>query len=190
MSEASAVKTPFSFNFFGVNFSAATVLRGDVALSLGIIALIAVLLFPMPPFLLDLALGFSIIIGLLILMTALFIERPLQLSTFPTILLISTILRFSLNLASTKLILGNGHEGTGAAGEVIDAFGNFLMQGNFVIGAIVFAILVIVNFVVITKGSSRIAEVSARFTLDAMPGKQMAIDADLSAGLITEKAAP
>ncbi|MEQ1754646.1 MAG: flagellar biosynthesis protein FlhA [Micropepsaceae bacterium] len=164
-------------------------MRGELSLALGLIAIVAVLLFPMHPMLLDLALGVSITMGLLILMTALFIERPLELSTFPTILLISTILRFSLNLASTKLILGYGHEGTGAAGEVIQAFGNFLMQGNFVIGAIVFAILVIVNFVVITKGSSRIAEVSARFTLDAMPGKQMAIDADLSAGLITEKEA-
>jgi flagellar biosynthesis protein FlhA len=164
-------------------------MRGELSLALGLMAIVAVLLFPMPPILLDLALGISITLGLLILMTALFIERPLELSTFPTILLISTILRFSLNLASTKLILGYGHEGTAAAGDVIQAFGNFLMQGNFVIGAIVFAILVIVNFVVITKGSSRIAEVSARFTLDAMPGKQMAIDADLSSGLITEKEA-
>jgi len=162
-------------------------MRGELSLALGLMAIVAVLLFPMPPMLLDLALGLSITLGLLILMTALFIERPLELSTFPTILLISTILRFSLNLASTKLILGFGHEGTAAAGDVIQAFGNFLMQGNFVIGAIVFSILVIVNFVVITKGSSRIAEVSARFTLDAMPGKQMAIDADLSSGLITEK---
>ena len=154
-----------------------------------IVGIIAVLLFPMPTFLLDVGLGISIAASVLILMTALFIERPLQLSTFPTILLISTMLRLSLNLASTKLILTNGHEGTQAAGHVIEAFGNFLMQGNFVIGVIVFAILVIVNFVVITKGSGRIAEVSARFTLDAMPGKQMAIDADLSAGLINEKEA-
>ena len=136
---------------------------------------------------LSLALGISITLSVLILMTALFIERPLQLSTFPTILLISTMLRLSLNLASTKLILTYGHEGTAAAGHVIEAFGNLLMQGNFVIGIIVFVILIIVNFVVITKGSGRIAEVSARFTLDAMPGKQMAIDADLSAGLINEK---
>jgi flagellar biosynthesis protein FlhA len=163
--------------------------RGDLSLALGIMAIIAVLLFPMPTFLLDVALGLSITLSVLILMTALFIERPLQLSTFPTILLISTMLRLSLNLASTKLILTNGHEGAGAAGHVIEAFGNFLMQGNFVIGVIVFAILMIVNFVVITKGSGRIAEVSARFTLDAMPGKQMAIDADLSAGLINEKEA-
>ena len=172
-----------------INVSWDMLKRGDLSLALGIMAIIAVLLFPMPTFLLDVALGLSITLSVLILMTALFIERPLQLSTFPTILLISTMLRLSLNLASTKLILTNGHEGTGAAGNVIEAFGNFLMQGNFVIGIIVFAILIIVNFVVITKGSGRIAEVSARFTLDAMPGKQMAIDADLSAGLINEKEA-
>src|SRR5258706_2922672 len=122
-------------------------------------------------------------------MTSLFIQAPLEFSSFPTILLISTMLRLSLNLASTRLILSHGHEGTAAAGHVIEAFGNFVMGGNFVIGIIVFAILVIVNFVVITKGSGRIAEVAARFHLDAMPGKQMAIDADLSAGLIDEKAA-
>jgi len=161
--------------------------RGDLSLALGIMAIIAVLLFPLPTFFLDMSLGLSITFAVLILMTAVFIERPLELSTFPTILLISTMLRLSLNLASTKLILTNGHEGPDAAGHVIEAFGNFLMQGNFVIGIIVFAILVIVNFIVITKGSSRIAEVAARFTLDAMPGKQMAIDADLSAGLINEK---
>jgi flagellar biosynthesis protein FlhA len=172
-----------------LNVSLEMLKRGDLSLALGIMAIIAVLLFPMPTFLLDVALGVSIALSVLILMTALFIERPLQLSTFPTILLISTMLRLSLNLASTKLILTNGHEGTAAAGHVIQAFGNFLMQGNFVIGIIVFSILIIVNFVVITKGSGRIAEVSARFTLDAMPGKQMAIDADLSAGLINEKEA-
>jgi flagellar biosynthesis protein FlhA len=122
-------------------------------------------------------------------MTALFIHTPLEFSAFPTVLLISTMLRLSLNLASTRLILAHGHEGTSAAGHVIEAFGNFVMSGNFVIGIIVFTILVIVNFVVITKGSGRIAEVAARFHLDAMPGKQMAIDADLSAGLIDEKEA-
>ena len=122
----------------------------------------------------------------MVLLTALFIERPLHFSSFPTVLLIATMLRLALNLASTRLILASGHEGTAAAGRVIEAFGGFIMQGNFVIGLIVFAILVIVNFVVITKGSGRIAEVSARFSLDAMPGKQMAIDADLSAGLISE----
>ena len=117
------------------------------------------------------------------------IEKPLDFSAFPTVLLIATMLRLSLNLASTRLILANGHEGPDAAGGVIEAFGGFIMSGNYVIGIIVFAILVIVNFVVITKGSGRIAEVAARFSLDAMPGKQMAIDADLSAGLIDEASA-
>ncbi|PKQ04093.1 MAG: flagellar biosynthesis protein FlhA, partial [Alphaproteobacteria bacterium HGW-Alphaproteobacteria-12] len=129
----------------------------------------------------------SITFSVLVLMTALFIQKPLEFSAFPTVLLIATMLRLALNLASTRLILGQGHEGTASAGKVIEAFGNFVMQGNFIIGVIVFSILVIVNFVVITKGSGRIAEVAARFTLDAMPGKQMAIDADLSAGLIDEK---
>ena len=138
---------------------------------------------------LDLLLAVSIILSILILMTSLFIQAPLEFSSFPTVLLISTMLRLSLNLASTRLILSHGHEGTAAAGHVIEAFGNFVMGGNFVIGIIVFIILVIVNFVVITKGSGRIAEVAARFYLDAMPGKQMAIDADLSAGLIDEKTA-
>jgi flagellar biosynthesis protein FlhA len=140
----------------------------------------------MPTWLLDVALAFSVTLSVLILMTVLFIERPLDFSSFPTVLLIATMLRLSLNLASTRLILSDGHTGGDAAGHVIEAFGSFVMGGNFVIGIIVFGILVIVNFVVITKGSGRIAEVAARFSLDAMPGKQMAIDADLSAGLIDE----
>ncbi|MGD9649345.1 MAG: FHIPEP family type III secretion protein, partial [Dongiaceae bacterium] len=160
--------------------------RGDIALALGIIAIIAILILPMPTWLLDIALALSFSLAVLILMTVLFIQKPLDFSSFPTVLLVSTLLRLSLNLASTRLILANGHEGPAAAGHVIEAFGNFIMGGNFVIGLIVFSILVLINFVVITKGSGRIAEVSARFTLDAMPGKQMAIDADLSAGLITE----
>ena len=148
--------------------------------------ILVVLILPLPPLVLDLFLAVSIIISVLILMTALFIQTPLEFSSFPTVLLIATMLRLALNLASTRLILSHGHEGTAAAGHVIEAFGNFVMSGNFVIGIIVFTILVIVNFVVITKGSGRIAEVAARFHLDAMPGKQMAIDADLSAGLIDE----
>src|SRR5437016_7659114 len=163
--------------------------RGDIALALGILTILVVLILPLPSIVLDLFLAISITLSILILMTALFIQTPLEFSSFPTILLISTMLRLSLNLASTRLILSRGHEGTDAAGHVIEAFGNFVMGGNFVIGIIVFAILVIVNFVVITKGSGRIAEVAARFHLDAMPGKQMAIDADLSAGLIDEKVA-
>ncbi|MFL6812986.1 MAG: flagellar biosynthesis protein FlhA, partial [Bradyrhizobium sp.] len=163
--------------------------RGDLALAFGILTILVVLILPLPSIVLDLFLAISITLSILILMTALFIQAPLEFSAFPTILLISTMLRLSLNLASTRLILSHGHEGTAAAGHVIEAFGNFVMGGNYVIGIIVFGILVIVNFVVITKGSGRIAEVAARFHLDAMPGKQMAIDADLSAGLIDEKSA-
>ena len=163
--------------------------RGDIGLAVGVLVILCVLIVPLPAMMLDLLLAISIILSVLILMTALFIEKPLEFSAFPTVLLVATMLRLALNLASTRLILAHGHEGTDAAGHVIEAFGAFVMGGNFVIGIIVFAILVIVNFVVITKGSGRIAEVAARFTLDAMPGKQMAIDADLSAGLIDEATA-
>lgn len=161
-------------------------MRGDVIFALLIVCVIVVLILPMPTWMLDISLALSMSFSVLILMTVLFIERPLDLSAFPTILLVATLIRLSLNLASTRLILAQGHTGHDAAGHVIEAFGSFVMQNNFVIGIIVFGILVLVNFVVITKGSGRIAEVSARFSLDAMPGKQMAIDADLSAGLISE----
>ncbi len=170
----------------GSNLLAAILKRGDIALALGITCIIVILVLPMPRWLLDVGLAISITLSILIMMVALFIARPLDFSSFPTILLIATLFRLALNLASTRLILSDGHEGPAAAGQVIQAFGSFVMGGNFVIGLIVFAILVLVNFVVITKGSGRIAEVSARFSLDAMPGKQMAIDADLSAGLIDE----
>ena len=173
-----------SFNDIGTMLK-----RGDLALAFGVLTILVVLILPLPPIVLDLFLAISITLSVLILMTALFIQAPLEFSAFPTVLLISTMLRLSLNLASTRLILSHGHDGTAAAGHVIEAFGNFVMSGNFVIGIIVFTILVIVNFVVITKGSGRIAEVAARFHLDSMPGKQMAIDADLSAGLIDEKVA-
>jgi flagellar biosynthesis protein FlhA len=166
-----------------------TLRRGDIALALGIVCILVVLILPMPSWMLDISLAISLTFSVLILMTVLFISRALDFSAFPTVLLIATMLRLSLNLASTRLILAQGHEGPDAAGKVIQAFGNFVMGGNFVIGMIVFGILVIVNFIVITKGSGRIAEVSARFSLDAMPGKQMAIDADLSAGLIDENEA-
>ena len=161
----------------------------DLILAIGVAAIIAMLILPMPGWMLDFGLAISITLSVMILMTALFIEKPLQLSSFPTILLIATMLRLGLNLASTRLILGHGHEGTHAAGGVIAAFGEFLMGGETVIGLTIFAILIVINFVVITKGAGRIAEVAARFSLDAMPGKQMAIDADLSAGLIDEKTA-
>ncbi len=160
--------------------------RADIGLALGIVAILVMLILPMPKWLLDSSLAISITFSVMVLMTSLFIRAPLEFSSFPTILLIATMLRLSLNLASTRLILADGHNGPDAAGQVIQAFGNFVMSGNFVIGIIVFVILVLVNFIVITKGSGRIAEVAARFSLDALPGKQMAIDADLSAGLITE----
>ncbi|WP_442793810.1 flagellar biosynthesis protein FlhA [Pannonibacter sp. SL95] len=160
--------------------------KGDIGLAVGVMVILVMLIMPMPAILLDFFLAISIILSVMILMTGLFIQKPLEFSSFPTVLLISTMLRLALNLASTRLILSHGHEGTAAAGQVIQSFGNFVMGGNFIIGIIVFAILVIVNFIVITKGSGRIAEVAARFTLDAMPGKQMAIDADLSSGLIDE----
>ncbi len=175
--------------FFSVKDAVNSLRRGDIALGVGVLLIIAVLLLPLPAWLLDISLAFSITVAVLILMTSLFIREPLEFSAFPTVLLIATLMRLALNIASTRAILSHGNEGTSAAGAVIEAFGNFVMGGNFVIGVIVFAILVIVNFVVITKGSGRIAEVAARFTLDAMPGKQMAIDADLSAGLIDEKQA-
>src|SRR6185312_12829301 len=160
--------------------------RSDLGLAIGIMAILIVLILPLPTWLLDVSLAFSLSLSILILMTAVFIRKPLEFSSFPAVLLITTMMRLALNLASTRLILSHGNEGTDASGYVIQAFGTLIMQGNFVIGLIVFAILVIVNFVVITKGSGRIAEVAARFTLDAMPGKQMAVDADLSAGLIDE----
>ena len=160
--------------------------RGDLFMAIGVVMILVILIIPVPTWMLDIGLAFSISFSVMILMTVIFLNKPLEFNAFPTILLLATLIRLSLNLASTRLILSNGHEGTNAAGRVIEAFGGFVMGGNFVIGIIVFAILVIVNFVVITKGSGRIAEVAARFTLDAMPGKQMAIDADLSSGLINE----
>ncbi|MBU6235544.1 MAG: FHIPEP family type III secretion protein, partial [Alphaproteobacteria bacterium] len=174
---------------FGFDSLKASMARGDVLLALGIICIVCGLIFPLPTWLLDISLALSITFSVLILMTVLFIERPLDFTTFPTTLLIATMLRLSLNVATTRLILAGGHEGIDAAGHVIKAFGAFIMGDNFVIGLIVFGILIIINFVVITKGSGRIAEVAARFSLDAMPGKQMAIDSDMSAGLITEEEA-
>ena len=163
--------------------------RTDIFLAIAILGIIVLLLIPLPSILLDLMLTISITFSVLILLTALFIETPLEFSAFPTVLLIATLLRLSLNVATTRLILSKGHEGPTAAGHVIEAFGSFVMGGNFVIGIVVFSILLIVNFIVITKGSGRIAEVAARFTLDAMPGKQMAIDAELAAGHIDEATA-
>ncbi|MFQ5607823.1 MAG: FHIPEP family type III secretion protein, partial [Candidatus Zixiibacteriota bacterium] len=156
-------------------------MRSDVLLAFGVIAILAVLIIPVPPGMLDFALAFNITFSLVILLTTLYIKKPLELSVFPGLLLVVTLLRLSLNVASTRLILSEAF-----AGDVINSFGNFVVSGNYVVGFIVFAILVIIQFVVITKGAGRISEVSARFTLDAMPGKQMAIDADLNSGLISE----
>ena len=181
------VRVPFRFpSLAAIN---KTLRSTDIGLAIGIMGIIVVLILPLPAYLLDVPLAISIVFSVLILMTALFIQTPLEFSSFPTVLLIAAMMRLALNLASTRLILANGHNGPDAAGHVIEAFGNFVMRGNFVIGVVVFAILIIVNFIVITKGSGRIAEVAARFNLDAMPGKQMAIDADLSAGLIDEATA-
>ncbi len=163
--------------------------RGDVIMAIGVLVILTALILPLPTWALDMGLAISITFSVLVLMVAIFIEKPMQFSSFPTVLLLATLIRLALNLASTRLILSHGHEGVEGAGQVIAAFASFIMSGNFVIGIIVFAILIIVNFVVITKGSTRIAEVAARFTLDGLPGKQMAIDADLSAGMIDEATA-
>ncbi|NBB63049.1 flagellar biosynthesis protein FlhA [Pseudomonas sp. ODNR1LW] len=160
--------------------------RGEVLMAVGVIGVIMLLILPVPKMLLDLLLAISLVSSVLILMTAVMMKRPLDFAIFPTVLLVSTLFRLGLNLASTRLILTHGQEGHDSAGQVINAFGQLMMGGNFIIGVIIFAIILVVNFVVITKGSTRIAEVSARFTLDSMPGKQMAIDADLSSGLINE----
>ncbi|MBB6488051.1 flagellar biosynthesis protein FlhA [Rhizobium lusitanum] len=161
----------------------------DIGFALGIMVILCVLFLPIPAFLIDLGLAFSIALSVLILMVALWIKKPLEFSSFPTILLIATMTRLALNIATTRVILSHGYEGHDAAGGVIAGFASLVMSGDFVIGLIVFLILITINFIVITKGATRIAEVGARFTLDAIPGKQMAIDADLSAGLIDEKEA-
>ena len=161
----------------------------DIGFAAGIVAILAILFLPVPAILLDIGLAFSIALSVLILMVALWIKKPLEFSAFPTVLLIATLLRLALGIATTRLILANGQHGVAAAGHVIQGFSQFVMSGDFVIGIVVFLILITVNFLVITKGATRIAEVGARFTLDAIPGKQMAIDADLNAGLIDDKEA-
>jgi flagellar biosynthesis protein FlhA len=159
----------------------------DAVLAFGVVGILILMIIPLHPALLDLLLSLNITLGVIILLVAMYARKPLDFSVFPSVLLVTTIFRLSLNIASTRLILLRGHEGLDAAGQVIKAFGSFVVGGNYMVGLIVFLILVMINFVVITKGATRIAEVAARFTLDAMPGKQMAIDADLNAGLIDEK---
>jgi flagellar biosynthesis protein FlhA len=166
----------------------APVVQGAAAPML-VVAILAMMVLPLPPLVLDAIFTINIAVALMVMMVAAYMVRPLDFAAFPSVLLLTTLMRLSLNVASTRVVLLEGHTGPGAAGAVIEAFGHFLIGGNFAVGLIVFAILVVINFVVITKGSERIAEVSARFTLDAMPGKQMAVDADLNAGLIDEKEA-
>ena len=161
----------------------------DSVLPLGILFIVAMMVLPLPTILLDIFFSVNILLSLLILMIAIHTFRPLDFSSFPTLLLVATVLRLALNVASTRIVLAEGHNGTDSAGQVIEAFGAFVIAGNFVVGIFVFTILVIINLVVITKGAGRVAEVSARFTLDAMPGKQMAIDADLNAGILTSEEA-
>ncbi|MFO0611663.1 MAG: flagellar biosynthesis protein FlhA [Polyangiaceae bacterium] len=163
--------------------------RFDLVVPVGIIAIVLMMVVPLPAFLLDVLLTISVALAIGIFLTALFIEHALEFSSFPSLVLVATLLRLSLNVATTRLILGHGGDGHGAAGEMVEAFGRLVVGGNIVVGLAVFLILVVINFVVITKGAGRVAEVGARFTLDAMPGKQMAIDADLSSGLIAPEAA-
>jgi len=188
MSQTPAPATPSSSLLSFASIRSA-LLRGEIGLGVGVLAILAIMLVPLPPWALDGMLAVSISSSVLVLLTALLIQKPLEFTSFPAVLLITTLLRLALNVASTRLILSRGHEGPEAAGDVISAFGNFVMGGNFIIGLVVFIILVLVNFIVITKGSTRIAEVAARFTLDAIPGKQIAIDSDLSAGMINEEQA-
>lgn len=171
--------------WFGTN---RTLIQGASA-PLLVVAILAMMVLPLPPLLLDVFFTVNIAVALMVMMVAAYMIKPLDFAAFPSVLLLTTLMRLSLNVASTRVVLLEGHTGPGAAGAVIEAFGHFLIGGNFAVGLIVFAILVVINFVVVTKGSERIAEVSARFTLDAMPGKQMAVDADLNAGLIDEKEA-
>lgn len=163
--------------------------KRGLGVPLGLLMLLSMMVLPLPPVLLDLLFTFSIALSLVVILAAVYAKRPLDFAVFPTVLLLATLLRLALNVASTRVVLLHGHEGTDAAGKVIEAFGEFVVGGNYTVGFVVFVILVIINFVVVTKGAGRISEVTARFTLDAMPGKQMAIDADLNAGLINQEEA-
>src|SRR5689334_16142768 len=162
---------------------------GELVIPLTFVVVVIVMIIPLPTVLLDLLLTVNIAVSLIILLVAMYTLKPLEFSTFPSVLLVTTLLRLSLNVASTRLILLHGQEGSAAAGHVIQAFGSFVVGGSYVVGLVIFLILVVINFVVITKGAGRIAEVAARFTLDAMPGKQLAVDAELNAGGITEREA-
>ena len=166
-----------------------TMTNGSIGTPILVIVMLLTMVLPVPPFMLDILFTFNITLSLMIILTCVYINRPLEFSIFPTVILVATLLRLTLNIASTRVVLMHGHEGPDAAGQVINAFGEVVIGGNYTVGLVVFAILVIINFVVVTKGGSRISEVSARFTLDSMPGKQMAIDADLAAGVISQEEA-
>ncbi|MBI5557729.1 MAG: flagellar biosynthesis protein FlhA [Deltaproteobacteria bacterium] len=172
-----------------IGMKAVNIETSSLVVALGLVGILLVMILPLPTLILDLLLSLSITMGMVILLMSMYNTDPLEFSAFPSLLLLTTLFRLSLNIASTRLILLHGHEGTGSVGKVIQSFGNFVVGGNFAVGIIIFLIMVLINFIVITKGSGRIAEVAARFTLDAMPGKQMAIDADLNAGLINEEMA-
>ena len=163
-----------------------SILRSGIGVPVGVLAVLAMMVLPLPPIALDVLFTFNIALSLIVVMAVFYVSRPLEFGVFPTVLLLATLLRLALNVASTRVVLLHGHTGSHAAGRVIESFGEFVIGGNYAVGVIVFAILTIINFVVVTKGAGRISEVSARFTLDAMPGKQMAIDADMNAGLITQ----
>src|ERR1700761_3487445 len=169
------------------SLSLRTMLRTGIGVPVGVLAVLAMVVLPLPPFALDVLFTFNIALSIVIVMTVFNVSRPIEFGVFPTVMLMATLLRLALNVASTRVVLLHGYSGPDAAGRVIQAFGEFVIGGNFAVGVVVFIILTIINFVVVTKGSGRISEVSARFTLDAMPGKQMAIDADLNAGLITQE---
>ena len=177
-----------SFRHFITSGSAIS-LATSLAIPAAVLMVIALLVLPLPAFMLDIFFTFNIILALLIIMVAINTSSPMDFSSFPMVILFATVLRLGLNVASTRVVLLEGHQGGDAAGKVIEAFGQFVIGGNYAVGFIVFAILMIINFIVITKGAGRISEVIARFTLDALPGKQMAIDADLNAGVIDQETA-
>src|SRR6187399_3281413 len=167
-------------------FTIRDILKSGIGVPVGVLAVLAMVVLPLPPLALDVLFTFNIALSLVVLMAVFYVPRPLDFGVFPSVLLLATLLRLALNVASTRVVLLHGHTGSHAAGKVIESFGEFVIGGNFAVGVVVFVILTVINFVVVTKGAGRISEVSARFTLDAMPGKQMAIDADLNAGLITQ----
>ncbi len=183
MAETKAIAAPAIWKGFGgINFSGAS----DLGVPIAVLAIVIALITPLPPFVLDVLIVTDIMMSVIVMMVAMYITRPVEFSVFPTTLLLLTLFRLALNISSARLILLNGNTGTAAAGDVIQAFGNFVVGGNYIIGAVIFLVLIAIQYVVINHGAVRISEVTARFTLDALPGKQMSIDSDLNAGLIDE----